>query len=409
LRLFIIPECYHSILTEIKTPTNRESKSLQLKYLYPIHRLIHEKVHSKDSYDKNGFRLSTKVLAELFGSGKIAKQVISYLLKRKYLVKIKEHVINVESSSYKLHESIADLKFYTQDFNACDSAMILKLEERQELGKIELYQQKTLFNYVYVNSSGVNYLLSKYPELISSEEIAVEAVDWPLYQIYLRRFYVKRPDPKSRLYHNLTQLKREHRRYIFFDGSEMYMTDIKNCQILMSVPIIVSHYKMLIGKSIAELPEDLKKFKHLCEKGEVYDYLMNKMLIKVDRNRFKELFFMQVYYCQNNSWKNQNIKELFKQEFPTVFKIITQLKEKDYKSFSIKLQRFESSVLIDKVYKQLSKKGINCLTLHDSIICSQEQDLSLAESLITKEMLKWNICPAFKRENGNLNEINLAS
>jgi hypothetical protein len=401
LRLSLIPVCYHSIVEDIKTPTGKDSLPLQLKHFYPIHRILYEKAFRPESY-KEGFRFNTKTLTLLFGSGKEVKEVLEYLQNHNYLLKLKEHnQLRHQSATYTLHPSIEDSKCIVVDYDSSESSLIIKLEKRIASARDATCkkQLKLIENNVRINDNGMQYLIGKYPDLESGKPIWIEPVDIQLYSIYSRNYFVTRPDFKSRVYHNLTSLKREHRAYIDFDGLPMLMTDISNSQILMSILEMIKFQKIISGIGICTLTSDLKRFKELCESGQFYEYLIQKSCYKGDRNDFKKLFFQEVYYSRNNNWKNQNIKEIFKKEFPTVFATITKMKKKDYKEFSKRLQRFEANVVIDGVYRKLLKENVKCLTLHDAIICNNKEDLLKAERLISQELLKFNICPHFKKEH----------
>ena len=87
--------------------------------------------------------------------------------------------------------------------------------------------------------------------------------------------------------------------------------------------------------------------------------------------------------------------------FPLFAEVMADIKKADHAQFSIQLQRMEASVMIDCVLKQLMDMGICVLSLHDSIVVSNEEDAQTAERLITEVMKDvHNVSVKFKRESG---------
>lgn len=399
--LFILQKSvYDKINADITTKKGKSSISMQLKHLYIINRLNYVSIHRKDNYLK-GVSMSTELLTNLFSNGSEVKSILNRLERFELITKVRESKLHEYSARYILHKSIANERVYMHDFCSSDSALINKLEEHNDSVKIFIEQLKTLKDYVSINNSGKEYFKRKYGMIQNDLNFAVEPSDLGLKAIYDNNFYATRPDIKSRVYSNLTSLARDQRKYIEINGRPMLMTDISNSQILLTVPLLHNYWSKKSGKGLINLPDDVNTFQKLAESGKFYEYIANCISLNfnndTERSDFKKKIFEEIWFSKN-SQRLTAVKKAFKQEFPTVFSIIWKLKEAKYNEFAIKLQRFEASILVDKVWKKMYKLGKIVFTLHDAIICDNEENLFLAEKLIESELLKFGLVPKFKRE-----------
>ena len=388
------------INTEIKTKLGKNSISMQLKYLYIIHRLNYVSIFRKDEYLR-GVNMSTSLLTELFGKGSEVKVILSMLEKFQFIMKIKAAKLNMNSASYKLHESISNERVLMHDLSASDSALIHKLEEHNKDAKLFRKQLEMLNSYVSLNGLGEEYFIKKYGSDSHTENFAVERSDLALKTILDGKFFAVRPDIKSRVYTNLTSLPRVHRHFVSINSKPMMMTDISNSQILLTVPLLHKYWAERSGSGLINLPDDVYAFQKLAETGKFYEAMSNYVGLTLncaeERNNFKKKVFREIWFARNNN-RVTAIKKTFRYKFPTVFDIIWKIKENKHNEFAIKLQRFEASILVDSVWKEMSKLGKIVFTLHDAIICNNEEDLFLAETLIESKLLKFGLVPKFKRE-----------
>jgi hypothetical protein len=401
------------IKAEIKTPTGKPSLASEIKHLYIIHRLNYYRTFRKDDYAR-GVPFSSTVLTDKFGNSSNVKQVMRYLINAKFIIKVKGHQQRTNCSQYQLHPSIENELVYKIEFTGDDSSLIRQLEARAQDIKYHDKQLSILKNYVCLNEAGIMYLKSKYGSLpMSYGQLGVEHQDRGLADIYYKQFYAVRPDLKSRVYTNLASLSREHRKYIKFNGQPMLMTDISNSQILLTVPLLRRHWARYSGYGYFNIPEDVKQFQKLAESGKFYEHIAEAVNIIFqndnERGKFKQKVFAEIWFSKN-SRRNTAIKKVFRNNFPTVYDIIWAFKEprnnetdeltkiRPHRRFAIELQRFEASIVVDKVWKKMTKMGKKVLTLHDAIICNNEGDLLLAEQLLESEMFLHSITPKFKRE-----------
>jgi hypothetical protein len=124
-------------------------------------------------------------------------------------------------------------------------------------------------------------------------------------------------------------------------------------------------------------------YKDLAEQGKVYEEIAKKAgIILTDDNRtdFKQSFFEEIFFSKVSERKTK-IKRAFVDLFPSASKTIEEIKGDDYTKFPIKLQKMEAWIMID-VLKQLLAEGITAMSIHDSIVVNNAEDIKIAEKLI---------------------------
>jgi hypothetical protein len=403
----------------------------QFKYYYIIHKIISDQTLHRGDYI--GSKLNIDTLTALFGGkDSISSGIVKDLVDWGVIVKTKEYTFKKSSSRYSLTDTYKYDKLTTMLVDIIDAGFVKKLidKEHEEVNRA-VRQLHLNIKSLTINNLGLTYLNNKYnittsqslflpiervvaTETVSNEVktaffdkkapdfllggVEFDPVDLSLIQILIGDFNSSRPDEKSRVYNNLTNLKREFRQYINFNDKPIHMTDISNSQVLLSVVPIKKEFKIVAGKALVTFPDDLIFYQKLTESGKFYEFLFEKVGYEGDRAKFKKQFFSDVFFSKVSTWSTK-IKDAFKESFPTVYTMINRLKAKNHADFAVSMQRLEASIIIDTAAKKMVKAGKCILTLHDAIITNNEEDLMLAEKLISDAMVKHDIVPHFKRES----------
>jgi hypothetical protein len=417
---------------------------LKYRYLYILHKIIVNKTFNKGEY--SGCPLHIADLTVSFGGNhQNTSSIVRDLVESGCISRLRNHHVGKHARKYVLGDQYDNTRFTTIKFSQIEQQTSNKPVVEDSTGKV-VKQLSENMKLLSINKMGIEYINNKYginiytiinrsniidnnhynndsiihtihgsitdeaafnmartPNLEVStilflfEGVSFDLVDLPLIDIILCQYRWSRKDPKSRLYNNITHLKREFRKYVHFNDVPMSMTDISNCQVLLSVSKVIKQYAQVSGHGAATLPGDICKYKALAESGMFYEYLIAESKYIGDRNTFKKDFFAQVFFSKVVSY-SMPIKDAFVTAFPTVYAMINHLKANDYRDFAISLQRLEASIIIDKVAKKMIQLGRCVLTLHDAIVTCNDKDLDLAEELINKAMVKLGITPKFKRE-----------
>ena len=444
-RFFTKQDIFNEIENRIKKSPGISDPVQQFNYLYIIHKIINHNTRNREG--QTGCPICIQYLSKFFSrsnqqTAEIVRNLVYWnIIFQSDPAKFKEKCAKYQITPQYLNED----SYIILNVIQSEAPFISKLiyEEQEEIVSDKLIHKFLNISNLFlsVNLDGYDYLINKYNLFISNDCVipkhgsaelestfllsksellyikkqkkinggyGIEQRDIPLFLILIGEFRCTRPvdkdGKKSRVYNNITNLPREHRKYISLDGKPLLMTDISNSQILLTVPLIEKYYKIYSGKGALDMPADIIKFRKWAESGQFYEKF-STLLTQIEmtyqqRKEMKIYIFRELWFGAIRRNRGLRIKPVFKKHFPTVLKIIKAYKIKNYRLFSRALQRFEAEIMIDKVAKKLLVKH-KVLTLHDAIVCNDKHVLEEAELLIIKALLKHGVMPKFKREEDN--------
>ncbi|MES2429434.1 MAG: hypothetical protein V4556_00780 [Bacteroidota bacterium] len=234
-----------------------------------------------------------------------------------------------------------------------------------------------------------------------------------------------------RFYNPLSNLKKELRDFITYDGVPLVSIDIKNSQPFFSIALMKQSFweasdqsdKILnlqnlkrklrgyvveegIINSIITLSKcsttlsskdfTFTNYINLVTGGEFYEYIEeNFKPLYPDRfnnrqNVKREV--LRILYSQPNREFVPFYKpcQTFKSLFPKVYELFKLIKSVDYTLLPLLLQRIESFLVIDVVCKQISQlhPEIPLFTIHDSIVTIKGNE-ALVEQIMSQEIEKY--------------------
>lgn len=222
-----------------------------------------------------------------------------------------------------------------------------------------------------------------------------------------QEFYYSVDDNVGRFHSNLTNIKRELRNYITYDGQKLLNIDIRNSQPLFSLLLLQeSFYTKNEGQfTIYNLPHSLpflsssnqsylatlimivKVFKtidfqsieeyiSMINSGEFYKKISELVYPDnaFDKQKIKEMIF--TVFFSNNKFIGQveaKPKSDFKAAFPSVYEIFRQLKVKNHTALAHILQRIESEIIVQRVAKRIASERpeLPIFTIHDSVATTE--------------------------------------
>jgi hypothetical protein len=259
-----------------------------------------------------------------------------------------------------------------------------------------------------------------------------------------QEYYFSVDSTAGRLHTNLTGLKSELRQFVKYGGQQLVSVDVKNSQPFLSTLLLTKEFYqtttpipfsldslnstmpkpiqfsnqtttsliMLVNNS--EVPDntnvsDISIYREKVITGTFYEYLGNQIEKKCDvriddRQQLKEMVFT-VLYSDNRfigglkAWP----KRLFRNTFPTVYKVFYHLKQKAHNTLAILLQSIESHFILDFVVKRIvsEKPNMPIFTIHDSVVC-QVGNEEYIKTIIQEEAMKcFGVAPVLKIEFWN--------
>ena len=219
-------------------------------------------------------------------------------------------------------------------------------------------------------------------------------------KIAKKKFFVRKPDPLSRDFTNITNLSTDLRQFLYHVNSNQHLVnlDIRNSQ-----PYIFSLLLMDEYANHRYVPADVQRYINLCADGELYEYMMNFLgVAEKMRQGFKQRFFAQLFFCTNYFAARTPAGKLFKKLFPNVYSLIHRYKsgkEKGaHKKLAIMMQRREAQVILNQIGRQLDKQKIWYVTIHDSVVVLEEHAV-MVKNIIHNTFLKAvGVMPSVKEE-----------
>lgn len=244
----------------------------------------------------------------------------------------------------------------------------------------------------------------------------------------------------GRVHTNLTNMRKDIRQYLNYQGHELSNLDISNSQPLFLGVVVLNRYindkylqtatsftteeayfnspeilsiftntereggetPPLCGNITHELllpvPDDVKRYLSICQSGRLYEYLMDKADVKAGRDEFKEMFF-QVLFGRTSLMQHLPLADVFEEEFPSVVAVMKEIKRKDYHHMSSLLQRTESSFVVNRVVRRLMNEYPETFisTIHDSFVTTTEA-VPIVKRIVLHEFAKLGLRPTIKTE-----------
>lgn len=195
------------------------------------------------------------------------------------------------------------------------------------------------------------FILMKKSSLYSSYKNSIDNLE--------RKFYFSnRNSTNRRLDTNFTNMSNELTDDIF-KRNNLVKLDLANAQFAILSDLFTDKLST----------PDFNTFKKEAVSGTLYEYILDKMNIK-DRKSAKRLVFELLFSKETNSTRD---KDRLKEIFPSVVELIDEYKSKNgYKNFSVMLQKRESEIFIDGIWKALKKENYFCITKHDCLVVREK-------------------------------------
>lgn len=256
---------------------------------------------------------------------------------------------------------------------------------------------------------------------------------YSIHKFARQEFYYGLDDNVERFHSNLTNIKKELRNYITYDGEKLVNVDIKNSQPLFSTLLLDKTFWNKKGKLISilntpsqsspsysinitssnppssnpsisitiimivELLESIdnkvfKQYKSFVNSGKFYEKVSKLLYPNSAFNKQKVKEMVYTVFFSSNRFIGQpgaQPKRDFKLNFPEVYEVFRLIKVKDHTLLARLLQRIESTIMIQHAAKRIAeeKPNLPIFTIHDSIATTIGNEDYVA-SVIKEEVLK---------------------
>lgn len=223
---------------------------------------------------------------------------------------------------------------------------------------------------------GDNFYIGCPEDFIIRKKVSIQqSYNASIKNIEYKNFYGKRNETNNRLDTNLTNMPKLLVNRICYNN-KLVQFDLCNAQFA-----ILSHYLEGVLST-----SDFSDFKAQSYEGVLYEYMQEKLGLKT-RYEAKKMMFELMF---SNEEYNSELKTKLKSIFPSVVEFVDNYKrENGYKNFSIMLQKIESEIFIDGLWKTLKRKKIFCTPKHDCLIV-REKDTEKVKDIIQEYFKKIN-------------------
>lgn len=161
-------------------------------------------------------------------------------------------------------------------------------------------------------------------------------------------------------------------------------------------------------------------FRFLVQHGKLYEFICHRFyeIFKGTdlagrfntRNKTKGEVLKLMYYNPRERYSTSQVPfREFKRLFPVEAAVMNLLKKRNYKAFSVLLQKIEAQILLHEVCKEVYdiSSDIPLFTVHDSIITTQQYASVLEEVLLKKYTGILGFSPQLKRQTLNGEQADL--
>jgi hypothetical protein len=415
---------YHKAKRGVKKPDIIRCKIQYLQHL------VIRRAHSKK--DLGAFHLSSQILRAVIGDE--YKTMLSVLIRMGHLVhgdgkngnSVGEYYyyqVGMYSTIYSLPENIGFEKVTTSN------ARVLKYLQK-ECEQIQLYRQNVLqplisnrfgpdFQKQYEISLSKIHIANKQGFQAFVEQRLEEKPEGRLYYEYIRegleekQKHIQKIDEAGRIYHILTNAKREVKQYLniaisadcknshpmlfnffIFRSHGINYEDAYQISLAMHSIENASQLRKSLSKLVASNLLDLFKFDELkyiyeTSTGQFWDNIVRKFP-EYDRAQVKEKMFAEVFYSKTHQVKGYQIfGRKFQKQFPNVMRLIKAWKKEENRAWidaymskrnlsyskpeaalSIAMMNLEARIF-GEVLKRMYSKRWRAFHIHDCIIVPQ--------------------------------------
>ena len=415
---------YHKAKRGVKKPDIIRCKIQYLQHL------VIRRAHSKK--DLGAFRLSSQILRAVIGDE--YKTMLSVLIRMGHLVhgdgrngnSVGEYYyyqVGMYSTIYSLPENIGFEKVTTSN------ARVLKYLQK-ECEQIQLYRQNVLqplisnrfgpdFQKRYEISLSKIHIANKQGFQAFVEQRLEEKPEGRLYYEYIRegleekQKHIQKIDAAGRIYHILTNAKREVKQYLniaisadcknshpmlfnffIFRSHGINYEDAYQISLAMHSIENASQLRKSLSKLVASNLLDLFKYDELkyiyeTSTGQFWDNIV-KHFPEYDRAQVKDKMFAEVFYSKNHQVKGYQIfGRKFQKQFPNVMRLIKAWKmqenrewidaymtknklsyDKPEAALSIAMMNLEARIFRE-VLRRMYRKRWRAFHIHDCIIVPQ--------------------------------------
>lgn len=371
------------------------------KYNYILTLIYYGRIFDKRNDENSFIPLNAKILHSILSGNH--KDYINALIEKGIIETNNRYIVTKQSKGYRFTTQYRNVKF--KQLNIMDKNIKRKIELLKEFRnkEIKLPQHKYIYEClkkISINEDEARYFIEHNTTKI--EEYVNHSISVDL--IVNRDYFFVADSTAGRVHNNITNLSSDLRQFLRYENNALVEIDIRNSQPFLFNLLIqdyiynsLPHPQGYDNKSLSygtKSLDDIELYRDLTSKGMFYEYLMPYFLTN-SRDEFKKNIFGRVFYNDENRHQYEEWFS-FQDIFPNVAKIISWYKKDNYKNLAIELQRAEAEIMINGIVPRLAAKEIFLLTIHDSILTTQENVETVSRVILEEFQNRYNLIPTLK-------------
>lgn len=332
--------------------------------------------------------LKTQTLRSIFGSRRL-EAVRRSAVEAEYVVRSSGYQVGERSQGYGIHKRFASVPLSRRRVE--DHEVARRLQTRTEKRR-----QENMASLQATDAPGsgavYDHLWRSLQEVELDDRLDFRGLH-PTSMITATRLQEKtnmwfRADRHGRLHSPVTSLPKRLRADLHFGGERLADVDISASQAVFLARTLIDEYgHTCISKpgkrnsaspsslmlrierptgNVSEcLPDDLKRFVELIERGELYELVAERL--KRTRADAKRLWLTATF---DRAHRRSAVADMIKSEFPSVFDGMCRIKRGGYKRLAHRMQRAEADHMFGAIIPAVMGElpGMPILTVHDACL-----------------------------------------
>ena len=378
----------------VETPKNYFRKVFNSQYLIWLNKLINaEIILSNNSYSNSisniyskSYSINTKytltpIMWLTFEENPLKSVPYTFKISeeteedKNNFIKVVEdlNIINIDRKELIKLSSKEIEKISIEDFNTNEDVtrdsfnVSFGGDKKYWMSKEKAIQKSIECNKTLIQDDNKFYILDEYEFILRKRQSVLQSYQDSINKLANKKFYGKRNETNNRLDTNITNMAKVLTNKIC-EKNKLVQFDLCNSQFAILSDLLEDKL----------LTEDFNNFKNHSYNGTLYEYIMEELSLG-SRAEAKKMMFELMFSKEDYQ---SNLKTKLKKLFPSVVEIVDQYKkENGYNKFSIMLQKRESEIFIDGLWKNIKSKKIFCTPKHDCLIV-KEKDVDKVEEII---------------------------
>lgn len=383
----------------VETPKNYFRKSFNSQYLIWLNKLINAQIiNSNNSYSNSisnnysksysinnkytstpimwltfeenplksvpyTFKISQETDEDKDNFSKVVEDLSRIEIDRKSLLELaRKEVEKITLENFNINENVT-----RNEFNVTFSGE--KQAKKYWMSKEKAIRKSQELNKTLIQDENKFYITDEYEFILRKKQSVFQSYQDAINKLVDKKFYGKRNSTNHRLDTNLTNMAKVLTDEVC-EKNDLVKFDLCNSQFAILSDLLEDKL----------FTKDFELFKECSYNGNLYELILEKLNFK-DRYEAKKAIFELMFSKED---LRSSLKAKLKTLFPSVVETVDQYKkENGYATFSVMLQKRESEIFIDGLWKKIKKSKIFCTPKHDCLIVKRK-DADKVEKIIKK-------------------------